>query len=110
LPEPENSLIEWRRVVRADGILSIYVPCEPGLLLRATRYLTTRAKAKRLGYDHLSLHYREHVTFFVRLNLLINEVFWDCRVRRIMYPFPFLPSWNFNLWAVYQIQLPKGKT
>jgi ubiquinone/menaquinone biosynthesis C-methylase UbiE len=106
LPQPEDALVEWRRVVRAGGILSIYVPCEPGLLLRAMRYLTTRAKAKRLGYDHLSLHYREHVTFFVRLNLLINEMFRDCRIKRTMFPFSIFPSWNFNLWATYQIQLP----
>ena len=106
LKDPEQALREWRRVVRRSGILSIYVPCEPGLLLRSSRYLTTRIKARRLGYNHLSLHYREHVTFFVRLNMLIKEIYQDCKIERTTYPFRVLPSWNLNLWATYQIRLP----
>jgi phosphatidylethanolamine/phosphatidyl-N-methylethanolamine N-methyltransferase len=106
LKDPEKALLEWKRVVRKGGLISIYVPCEPGLLLRASRYLTTNLKAKRLGYDHLSLHYREHVSYFVRLNKLIQEVFCDAEVKRTFFPFNFIPSWNLNLWATYQVRLP----
>ena len=107
LQQPEQALVEWRRVVCPGGALSIYVPCEPGLLLRFSRYFSTHLKAKKLGYDHLSIHYREHVSYFVRLNKLIKEVFNDCKVKRSFFPLNFIPSWNLNLWAVYQIKLPK---
>ncbi len=106
LSSPEQALREWKRVTAPGGVLSIYIPCEPGFLLRSVRYLTTNLKAKKLGYRHLSVHYREHVTFFVRLNLLIHEVFADSSVRRRFFPFAFFPSWNFNLWCTYQIQIP----
>lgn len=105
LSDPEKALREWKRVVRDGGTISIYVPCEPGLLLRAMRYMTTRRKGNHLGFNHLSFHYREHVTYFVRLSLLLREVFSDCQVKRRFFPFPFFPSWNFNLWCTYQIRL-----
>lgn len=82
LGNPEKALEEWRRVVKA-GAISFYVPCEPGLLLRLLRYLTTVRKANRLGVDHLSFYYREHVTYFVRLNLIIKEVFHEDHVRKV---------------------------
>lgn len=107
LSNPETALKEWKRVIRDGGNISIYVPCEPGFLLRATRFLTTRRKARSLGYDHLSLHYREHVTYFVRLNMLINDVFRDAVVERKFFPFRIVPSWNINLWCVYQIRIGK---
>lgn len=106
LNDPEHALSEWKRVTCPGGTVSIYVPCEPGLLLRIMRYLTTNLKARKLGYRHLSIHYREHISFFVRLNLLIKEVFDECEIQRRFFPFFWLPSWNMNLWCTYQIKIP----
>ena len=60
LSDPENALEEWKRVVRPGGAISIFVPCEPGFLLRITQMATTRRKQKSLGYNGRLLHYREH--------------------------------------------------
>lgn len=106
LNDPEKALIEWRRVTKNGGLISIYVPSEPGLLLRFMRHWTTVRKAKKKGYNHLSIHYREHVTYFSRLNLLIDEVFEADSISKIYFPF-LIPSWNFNLWTVYTIKLKK---
>ncbi len=103
LTNPENALMEWRRVVNSkNGEVTIYVPCEPGFLLRLVRYLTTRRKASKLGYNHLSIHYREHRNSWILSNLLISEVFSGWSIRRKRFPFGFL-SWNFSLFDVYHI-------
>ena len=75
LNNPEAALREWRRVTRESGLISIYVASEPGLILRFLRTVTTVRKAKKLGVNHLSFHYREHITFFSRIDMLISEIF-----------------------------------
>ena len=103
LIDPEEALREWRRVLSVNGCLSIYLPCEPGILLRISRHFTTGRKAKKMGQNHLSFHYREHISYFSRLNLLILENFKDDNVKRNFFPFR-LPFWNLNLGVIYQIQ------
>jgi SAM-dependent methyltransferase len=106
LQNPEFALQEWRRVVADGGKISIYVPCEPGIMLRFSRHFTTVKKAKKLGKNHLSFHYREHVTYFSRLDLLIQENFLGDKVKRRFFPL-FIPFWNFNLGVIYQIEIKK---
>ena len=106
LTDPESALKEWRRVCREGGLISIYVPCEPGLILRLLRQFTTVRKGKKLGLNHLSFHYREHITFFSRINLLIMETFQSDRISKKYWPFS-LHSWNLNLGVIYQIDVLK---
>jgi SAM-dependent methyltransferase len=106
LNSPELALKEWRRVCANGAYISIYVACEPGIFLRTLRYLTTVQKSRRNGIDHLSIHYREHITFFTRLDLLIKEVFARDLIKRKFWPLR-IPSWNFNLATVYTIQIAK---
>jgi len=99
---PEKALSEWKRVVRQGGVISIYVPCEPGILLRFFQSITTRRKQKSFGYDARLLHYREHKNHYPGMMTLIHHVF-DSNVSTTNYPFPFL-GWNFNLWTIVQIE------
>jgi ubiquinone/menaquinone biosynthesis C-methylase UbiE len=47
LDNPFKALCEWRRVInKKNGLITLYVPCEPGLVLRILRYITTVQKAK----------------------------------------------------------------
>jgi len=55
LQEPELALLEWRRVTENNGLITILIPTEPGLLLRLSRALLTSPKARRLGFDGYSL-------------------------------------------------------
>ena len=60
LNNPSAALTEWRRCVKNNGLISIYVPCEPGLALRLFRFFTTNIKGRRRNLNHYSFHYIEH--------------------------------------------------
>ena len=107
LTQPDAALLEWRRVCKRGGLISIYVACEPGLLLRFLRKFTTVRKAKKRGLDHLRFHYREHITFFSRIDMLIGEVFENDKINKKYWPFG-IPFWNLNLGVVYQIEVLKN--
>jgi SAM-dependent methyltransferase len=108
LEKPEKALEEWRRVVSRGAVISVYVACEPGFVLRFIRYMTTVQKSRKRGVKHLSVHYREHINFFPRINLLINEVFEHDEVKRHFWPF-YIPSWNLNLGVFYTIRINKDE-
>lgn len=98
-----SALLEWRRVLKPGGYISIYVHCEPGLMLRLSRYFGTRIKAKKLGYDHLNIVYTNHLTHFLSAKYAIQKVFMSDEISISAFPFQKF-SWNFNLWKIYTIQ------
>lgn len=106
LPDPETALLEWRRVVKPGGAISIYVPNEPGMLLRLFQKLTTAAKSKKNGFDYKAIHYREHRNMWIFCNLLIREIFGESQIKKRAIPLAWLP-WNFRLFDVYQITIAK---
>ncbi len=104
LPEPELALSEWRRVVRPGGLLSIYVPCEPGLATRLTRRLTTARKVKKMGVESYDLFVaREHRNHFAALDVLLRHEFRDDDLRAKFWPLA-APSWNLNYFANYRVR------
>ena len=101
IPDVEAALNEWRRVVKPNGIISIYLACEPGFLLRLGQSLSTRIKQKNLGVNRYLVHYRDHRNMYVAMKVFIKETFpKGVKIKR--FPFPIL-SWNFNLWAIATI-------
>jgi len=108
LVDPLEALSEIRRVARHDSYISIYLPCEPGLILRIARSFSTHAKAKRLKISNIEvLHFVEHKNYYLALDKFIRYIFRDDSVTRRRYPFRFL-SWNFNLYSLYTIKISKG--
>ncbi len=103
LRDPKRALEEFRRVLVPGGIASIYVPSEPGFILRLARYLSTVQKAKRLGYSHLPFHYQEHRNHFLNLKYVLLEVFSEDELRFESYPFRWA-SWNFSLWKIVRVR------
>lgn len=106
LTQPEKALEEWRRVTKNNGLITIQVASEPGMVLRFLRGITTVRKAAKLGENHLRFHYREHINFFSRINMLIEDVYSNDLIVRKFWPFR-LKSWNANLIVVYQIKVKK---
>ena len=103
LENPEIGLNEWRRVVKPGGILTIYLPCEPGLILRMFRKFVSNRKANKLGYSGFSLYIaRDHVNSAQNMMEVIKHVFREDRIRMTFRPFP-LRSWYLNLFIVVQI-------
>lgn len=103
LINPEIALNEWRRVAKVGGYLTIYIPCEPGLLLRIARQVSTARKSKKMGVNHLRQHYKQHRNYYLALMELIKEVFEQDELRVRRFPFRFF-SWNFNLFVTVEVK------
>jgi phosphatidylethanolamine/phosphatidyl-N-methylethanolamine N-methyltransferase len=107
LDDPRTSLRHWRRVVKPGGVLSIFLPCDPGVVWRAGRAATTFRKAKAQGISDLELRYvnacdhRNHVS---SLRWMIEGCFVEDDVTIRRYPFNALDSWNANLFMTFQIR------
>lgn len=100
LEDPEAALNEWKRVVKKDGYISIWVQLEPSLLLRIIQ--KTISKNKNINFEEI--HYLEHIHYYKRVDYLIRKVFKKNLIKKNYYPFNFL-SWNFNTTAIYTIKL-----
>jgi ubiquinone/menaquinone biosynthesis C-methylase UbiE len=94
--KPEKVLTEILRLLKADGKVMIYLTCDPGLMTRFVRKLTTQRAAERAGYRGFDLFMaREHRNHIGSLLSLVKFVFRDKTVRIKYVPF-FIPSWNLN--------------
>lgn len=102
LSEPEKALQEWYRVLKSGGSLSIYVPAEPGMLLRLLRTLVVVPKSRKLGNDHLAIIYRDHRNHYPSMSLMIRSVFSSDVIRRRRFPTRLL-GWNFSLFDIFHI-------
>ena len=102
LNNPESALIEWRRVLKPGGKLTMYVPCEPGFSLRLFRRLFSAPKAKSLGFEGFNLYIpRDHINDAFRVLNLAAEVFQGDVFKQVFRPF-FFRSWYLNLFCVVQ--------
>jgi ubiquinone/menaquinone biosynthesis C-methylase UbiE len=101
LRDPEKALREWKRDVRPGGTISIYIPCESGLLLRIAQALSTRRRQKKLGINAKYLHHQEHPYTYPFLISILKNIFGaNLTIRK----FPFiLGSFDLNLWSVVTI-------
>jgi SAM-dependent methyltransferase len=105
LSDPITALNEIRRVTKFGGYFSLYIPCEPGIILRGIRKISTHSKAKRLGVKNITyLHFLEHRNYFLAMDYFVRSVFSEDLIKARYYPIPFL-SWNFNLFRLYTIQI-----
>ena len=71
LPNPVQVLKEWNRVIRPQGVISIVLPCDPGMLWRLGRYLGPRRNAKKLGIAYDYLQAAEHINSIFNLIVFI---------------------------------------
>jgi SAM-dependent methyltransferase len=108
VPDPVRSLAEVHRVAAPGCDLTIYVPCEPGIALRAARAIVTIPRNKKLGvHDPYYGHFREHVHYFSALNHYIHREFAADIINERSYPFRHL-GWNANLYRIYHIKIAKS--
>jgi|688.fasta_scaffold624688_1 phosphatidylethanolamine/phosphatidyl-N-methylethanolamine N-methyltransferase len=104
LDQPMEALKEWKRVIKKGGVLTIYVPPEPGFLVRVIRKLFIWPKAKKHGLINPELvSYLEHRNHYPMMRSLIHEIFRDDRITKFRFPLKFLP-WNLSVFDVYHIE------
>lgn len=101
LPNPVGVLKEWSRVVRPRGVISIVLPCDPGMLWRLGRYLGPRRNARKLGIAYDYLQAAEHINSIFNLVVFIQHHFED--VSELWYP-ARIPAPDFNLFYVCHIR------
>jgi ubiquinone/menaquinone biosynthesis C-methylase UbiE len=102
LNNPESALIEWARVVKAGGVLDIYVPCEPSLMLGIAQRFTTKRKVEKLGWDYERIQYREHRNHYPMLKMLLEEIFENDKIEVRNFP-PGVRFWQLGLFRTYRI-------
>ncbi len=107
LPDPERALSELRRVTRPGGLISILVPCDPGMLYRASWWPTAPRRLRRAGVkDPLLHHIREHKLRYDAIATFITRTFVADSRRRTYYPFR-MPTWNGELFSVDQVTISR---
>lgn len=97
IPDPEGALKRWVELLEPEGVLSIGLPCDPGLAWRLGQRLSARKFMKLYGgtfadYDLHMAH--EHVNAAQRLLKIFRYYF--PQARESYFPFP-LPLVEINL-------------
>lgn len=75
VPAPHLALREWVRVVKPGGVLSLILPCDPGLAWRLGRYLGPRRKAEEAGLPYDYYMAREHINSIFSLHQILSYHF-----------------------------------
>lgn len=77
IPDPVTALTEWNRVVRPGGVISLVLPCDPGMLWRLGRHFGPRRNARRAGLQYDYLMATEHINAIFNLVTLVRFHFAD---------------------------------
>ncbi|WP_159732923.1 class I SAM-dependent methyltransferase [Methylosinus sp. Ce-a6] len=75
LSSPHLVIEEWRRVLKPGGVLSIVLPCDPGLAWRLGRMLGPRAAARRRGLHYDYVMALEHINSITNLVAILRHHF-----------------------------------
>lgn len=105
LSDFEKALLEIKRVVKYEGLVSIYLSCDPGIMNRLLRKLLIIPKARKLGFNDYDLFIaREHRNHFQSIKTLIEHIFKGQAIQVRYYPF-VIKSWSLNTFCIFQIQM-----
>jgi phosphatidylethanolamine/phosphatidyl-N-methylethanolamine N-methyltransferase len=100
IPNPVAALQEWDRVVKKGGLMSIVLPCDPGLLWRFGRFLGPRRNARKLGLPYDYVMAADHVNSIFNLVVFIRHHFES--INELWYP-SRMPLPDVNLFYVCHI-------
>lgn len=100
LEKPEKVLKIWKRVVKSGGYLSLWVQCEPSILLNLSRKFYSSKRQK----DFYNLLYKEHINYYLRTEFLVKQIFKDDELEISKFPFNKL-NWNLNLASIFTIKI-----
>ena len=101
IPNPVAALQEWDRVVKKGGLMSIVLPCDPGLLWRFGRFLGPRRNARKLGLPYDYVMAADHVNSIFNLVVFIRHHFES--INELWYP-SRMPLPDVNLFYVCHIK------
>lgn len=101
IQQPHIVIREWMRVLKPGGVLSLALPCDPGILWNIGRAMGPRRKAMRLGIPYDFFMALEHINPIQNLIAIIRyfypyrkEIWWPARVKIL----------NINLFYIVHIR------
>jgi ubiquinone/menaquinone biosynthesis C-methylase UbiE len=111
IPDLPKALDEVRRISKSGGLVTIYLPCDPGILYRFTRFIAmiNKRKIQLTGQKIIKRKYlasMEHPNHVLGIANLIAYYFKNDEIKVKRFPTPF-PLWNLNLYYVYNIRIIK---
>ena len=108
LDNPYSALISWQKMLKIHGVIDLMVPCDPGVALRVIRRMITERNATKYGVSkemHRFINAIDHISSFERLrNISLNAIRPGYKLSINYHPFPFLQSWNANVYSRFTIQ------
>lgn len=104
LNRPVEALLEWHRKCRSGGVISLLLPCDPGVMWRFGRSLGPRKKYEKLGLPYDFIMALEHVNSITNLVAIIRFLFDD--VSENWWPLK-MPNTDINLFYCVQINVEK---
>ena len=95
---------ELLRVTKPGGVITILLPCDPGLLYRFLRRITSVRKATKINLNQkLKLvHAIENKNHFLSLVEILKYVFAEQHIDLSFYPNRFR-SYDLNAFAIMEI-------
>lgn len=104
LERPWEVLREWHRVVKPGGIISLVLPCDPGLGWRLGRQLVARRKFDQSGIEYDYWMAREHINSINNLVALLQYYFPV--IKETWAPMR-IPSIDLNLFYLANVEVRK---
>ena len=104
LERPWEVLREWYRVVKPGGLISVLLPCDPGLGWRLGRYLVARPRFLRAGIEYDYWMAREHINPINNLVSLLRYYFPE---REESWAPLRIPSIDLNLFYLAHLRVRK---
>jgi len=101
---PHLALMEWYRVLKHNGTLSIVLPTDPGFAWRLGRHLGPRRNALKKGIAYDFIMAREHVNSCINLVALLRHYFPG--TKEMWWPFR-IPSVDLNLFFAFHGEITK---
>lgn len=99
---PHEVLLEWTRVLKPGGILTIVLPCDPGVAWRLGRYCCARKNFIKQGIDYDYWMAREHINPINNLVSFVRTYFNE--IHENWKPFN-LQSMDLNLFYIVHIKI-----
>lgn len=103
LLEPHQVLRRWNALLKPGGVMTLLLPCDPGMAWRFGRMLGPRRSAEKAGIPYDYWMAREHVNSIHNLIAMVRYYFED--VQESWHPLRF-PSTDFNLFYICHIRKP----
>lgn len=102
LANPHQVLREWARVVKPGGVMTLILPCDPGVGWRLGRAIGSRGKFIRAGIEYDYWMAREHINPINNLVPLLRYYFEN--VSEQWLPLR-VPSMDLNLFYIAHVRV-----